>query len=162
MKSFGALAAFDYHSPTCAIQIRDFTKCKLAYALDCITETRSMAICYEAISSAGGEYLSLDPFPIRGHIRRSVQPNWVLSLTMYNQPINWKRPFKRDARPGDREFAAQWFQVAQRLLNSGEIQPHPYQVYTDGWGSVEKGVDLLRKGNVSGAKIVYSMRASRQ
>ncbi|KAE8153455.1 chaperonin 10-like protein [Aspergillus avenaceus] len=155
VKSLGATAAFDYKSPTCGAQIREFTNGTLAYALDCITDTHSMAICYEGIGPTGGKYLSLDPFPIRGHTRRSVKPNWVLSLTMYNQPINWKRPFKRDARPKDREFAARWFQIAQEFLDSGVIQSHPYQVREAGWENMQCGLDSLLKGEVSGVKLVY-------
>ncbi|KAL1962730.1 hypothetical protein VTN77DRAFT_9274 [Rasamsonia byssochlamydoides] len=158
VKSLGAAKAFDYHSPTCGDQIRDFTGNKLVYALDCITDTGSMKICYEAIGSAGGQYLSLDPFPIRGHTRRSVKPNWILSLTMYNEPINWKRPFKRDARPQDREFARSWFQIAQSLLDANEIKPHPHQMRSGGLERVIDGIDAVRKGEVSGTKLVYQVQ----
>ncbi|KAL3430603.1 chaperonin 10-like protein [Aspergillus tetrazonus] len=157
VKSLGATAAFDYHSPTCGRQIRDFSSGNLWYALDCITDTRSMAVCYEAIGPSGGRYLSLDPFPIRGHTRRSVKPNWVLSLTMYNQPIPWKRPFKRDACPQDREFAKSWFQIAQRMIDAGDIKPHTSELRAGGWDGVPGGLELLQRGDVSGRKLVYEV-----
>ncbi|CBF80481.1 hypothetical protein AN8409.2 [Aspergillus nidulans FGSC A4] len=157
VKSLGATAAFDYHSPTCGRQIRDFSSGNLWYALDCITDTRSMAVCYEAIGPSGGRYLSLDPFPIRGHTRRSVKPNWVLSVTMYNQPIPWKRPFKRDACPQDLEFAKSWFQIAQRMIDAGEIRPHTSDVKAGGWNGIPGGLELLQKGEVSGRKLVYEV-----
>ncbi|KAL4903192.1 hypothetical protein BDW74DRAFT_180059 [Aspergillus multicolor] len=157
VKTLGAAAAFDYHSPTCGPQIRDFSQGQLTYALDCITDTRSMAICYEAIGPSGGRYLSLDPFPIRGHTRRSVKPNWVLSLTIYNQPIPWKRPFKRDACPQDRKFAARWFQIAQKIIDQGQIKPHTLELRAGGWDRVSEGLDLLQRGEVSGKKLVYEV-----
>ncbi|KAG2002048.1 hypothetical protein GB937_009813 [Aspergillus fischeri] len=157
VKSLGAIAAFDYHSPTCGRQIRDYSSGTLCYALDCITDTRSMAICYEAIGPSGGQYLSLDPFPIRGHTRRSVKPNWVLSLTMYDQPIPWKRPFKRDARPQDWEFAKSWFQIAQKIIDAGEIRPPMSEVRACGWDGIPEGLGLLQRGEVSGRKLVYEV-----
>lgn len=67
----GCTAAFDYHTPTCASDILAATKGELKFVLDCITTTDSMKLCYEAIGSAGGRYISLDPFPLRSHTRRS-------------------------------------------------------------------------------------------
>ncbi|KAL4994331.1 GroES-like protein [Aspergillus recurvatus] len=157
IKSLGATAAFDYHSPTCGRQIRDFSSSNICYALDCITDTRSMAVCYEAIGPSGGRYLSLDPFPIRGHTRRSVKPNWVLSLTMYNQAIPWKRPCKRDACPQDREFVKRWFQIAQKIIDAGEVRPHTSEVRAGGWDDVPEGLDLLQRGELSGRKLVYEV-----
>lgn len=157
VKSLGAIAAFDYHSPTCGRQIRGYSSGTICYALDCITDTRSTAVCYEAIGPSGGRYLSLEPFPIRGHTRRSVKPNWVLSLTMYNQPILWKRPFRRDACPQDWEFATRWFQIAQRMIDAGEIRPHVSEVRAGGWNAVPEGLAMLQRGEVSGKKLVYEV-----
>lgn len=69
VKSLGAIEAFDYQSPTCGIDIQTYTSNSLQYAMDCITNTRSMSTCYAAIGRSGGKYVSLDPFPIRGHAR---------------------------------------------------------------------------------------------
>lgn len=114
-----------------------------------------MRICYEAIGSAGGQYLSLDPFPIRGHTRRRVKPEWNLTLTMFNQPVSWKRPFQRDARPRDREFTRNWFQLAQKLLDADQIKLHPFQVRTGGLQNVCDGIEAVWKGEIRGKKLVY-------
>lgn len=160
VKSLGAAAAFDYRSPTCGDQIRRFTNDQLGYALDCITNVSSMRICYEAISRRGGQYLSLDPFPIRSHTRRSIKPNWILSLTMYNQPIKWKRPFKRDARPQDGAFARGWFELVQELLDANAIRPHPHEARCGSLERVSEGLDEVFKGQVAGRKLVYQVSAS--
>lgn len=60
MKSLGAVACFDYHTTTVADDIREFTKGGLAEALDCITDSASMGICYNALGDQGGRYVGLD------------------------------------------------------------------------------------------------------
>ena len=157
VKALGAVEAFDYHSPSCGTDMQEYTKDNLKYAFDCITETGSMKICYSAIGSKGGQYVALDPFPIRGHTRRSIQPNWIIAFTVFNKPINWQRPFRRDPRPRDREFAESWFQLAQTLLDEGEIEAHGHEKVAGGLAGVIDGMDRVRKGLVSGTKLVYEV-----
>ncbi|RFU78913.1 fad binding domain [Trichoderma arundinaceum] len=140
VKSLGAVAAFDYHSPACGSEIREFTNNTLAYALDCIADTGSMTICYKAIGTTGGNYVSLDPFPIRCHTRRSVKANWVSTLTMFNQPVNWKIGYRKDAKPKDRQFGHTWFQTAQDLLDKGQIIPHPHREKNGGLNRIADGI----------------------
>lgn len=158
VKALGAIEAFDYHSASCGADIRSFTRNSLVYALDCITDTGSMEICYAAIGSNGGKYLALDPFPVRAHTRRNVKPNWIIAFTMFNKPINWQRPYRKEAKPKDRKFAEHWFQVAQGLLDSGAVVPHPIRERSGGLKGVIDGVDMVRKGEVSGVKLVYRIQ----
>ncbi|KAK3332996.1 hypothetical protein B0T19DRAFT_416912 [Cercophora scortea] len=157
IKSLGAVATFDYRSPTVGIDIRSLTRDSLTFALDCITTTSSMAMCYEALASSGGSYVSLDPFPIRSHTRRSVRPSWVFGLTMFGTPVQWQRPFNAEARPKDRAFSEQWFLMAQELLNDGLIKTCKYEVRQGGLSAVAGGIDEVRKGLVSGKKLVYQI-----
>jgi len=159
VKRLGAEAAFDYRSPTCGSDLREYTQNKLAFAMDCITDTGSMKVCYEAIGSAGGQYIALDPFPLRVHTRRSIKPDWVFMFTQFNQPIGWQRPYNLDPRPQDKEFAERWYEVAQRLLEKGQIVPHPHQERRGGLAAVVNGMDAVRKGEVSGYKLVYPIHA---
>lgn len=124
-------------------------------AIDCITATSSMITCYEAIGSKGGKYVALDPFPVRTHTRRSIQPSWVFTLTMFGTPIRWKRPFNAKAKPADRVFAEKWFEVAQELLDRGQIKTHHYETREGGLKGLIGGVDEVRKGLVAGRKLVY-------
>ena len=114
-----------------------------------------MEICYAAIGNAGGKYVALDPFPIRGHTRRNVKPNWIIAFSMFNKPINWQKPYRREARPKDKEFAEHWFRLAQELIDMGAIVPHPIREENGGLEGIIGGVDMVRKGEVSGAKLVY-------
>ena len=114
-----------------------------------------MEICYAAIGNTGGKYVALDPFPIRAHTRRSVKPNWIIAFSMFNKPINWQKPYRREARPKDKEFAENWFRLAQELIDMGAVVPHPIREENGGLEGIIGGVDRVRKGEVSGAKLVY-------
>jgi hypothetical protein len=70
-KWLGCVAAFDYRAPSCADDIIAASGRDLELALDCVTSTESMKLCYQVIGTAGGRYVSLDPFPLRSHARRS-------------------------------------------------------------------------------------------
>lgn len=153
----GAAAAFDYQSPSCSDDIKTLTGDNLKVALDCVTTSDTMRMCYAALSCEGGRYLSLDPFPIRGHTRRNVQPDWIVAFTIFDQPVNWQRPFKRDSRPQDREFAERWFATAQELLDAGRLSPHPFTEKSGGLRGVADGIDMVRKGRVAGSKLVYGV-----
>lgn len=158
VKELGAEEAFDYHSPSCGDDIRRYTSDSLAYALDCITDLASMRICYAAMGCAGGKYMGLNPLPLRAHTRRDIKPDYILVYTMFGKEVNWPRPFGRPARPKDRAFAESWYRGTQTLVDTpGEIRPHPMDQGSDGLRGVIGGLDRMRKGNVSGVKLVYEL-----
>lgn len=82
VKSYGAVEAFDYNSPSCASDIRTYTKNSLRYALDTITNAASMKLCYTAIGRAGGKYNALDLLPDQSSMRNTVKADWVMSITL--------------------------------------------------------------------------------
>ncbi|KAK8849066.1 GroES-like protein [Apiospora arundinis] len=151
----GAAATFDYHSPQCGAEVREHTQGKLNLALDCITDTTSMALCYDALGPAGGRYVALDSFPLRGHTRRSVVPDWVCTYTQFGEPVAWAAPYNFDARPDDRRCAEAWYAVAQALLDAGRLEAHPKEERRGGLEAVAEGLDEVRKGLVRGKKLVY-------
>ncbi|KAF9887503.1 hypothetical protein FE257_010081 [Aspergillus nanangensis] len=157
LKELGSEAAFDYRSPTCGQDIREYTQGQLAFALDCITTTASMTICYEAIGPQGGQYIALDPFPLHTHTRRSIRPEWILMPTIFGSPIPWEAPYNFLARPTDVEFAKRWIKHAEKLLLQGLVKSHPYQEESGGLQGVITGIDAVRKGHVVGYKLVYSV-----
>jgi aspyridone synthetase trans-acting enoyl reductase len=121
--------------------------------MDCITDTSSMKTCYQALGASGGKYVSLDPFPIRGHTRRNVKPQSIVAFTMYGKAMT--KPFRRDARPQDRSFAEMWYVRVQALLDEGEVRTHPLIEEDGGLEGVVRGADRGRKGMVKGVKLVY-------
>jgi aspyridone synthetase trans-acting enoyl reductase len=158
VRALGAEKVFDYHSPTCGDDIRRHTVNSVAYALDCIADLASMRICYAAIGSSGGKYMGLNPFPLRAHTRRDIKPEYILVYTMFGKAVKWPRPFARPARPRDRSFVEAWVRGTQSLIDqAGEISPHPIEQGVGGLKGLSEGFDRMRRGDVSGVKLVYSM-----
>ncbi|KAM5440983.1 putative secondary metabolism biosynthetic enzyme [Microsporum ferrugineum] len=158
VKARGAQAVFDYQSPSCADDIKRYTADSLAYALDCIADVGSMRICYAAMGHLGGRYMGLNPFPVRAHTRRDIQPDYILVYTMFGKAINLPRPFGRPARPRDLSFAEGWCHSVQAILDSpGQIYPHPVEEGMHNLYGVINGLDRVRKGDMSGAKLVYNI-----
>ncbi|KAK0384095.1 hypothetical protein NLU13_8184 [Sarocladium strictum] len=151
----GAVKTFDYRSSECGAAVREYTRNTLALALDCITDSASMALCYEALGSAGGRYVALDSFPLRGHTRRSVVPDWVCAYTQFGGPVAWAAPYNLDARPDDRRCAESWYALAQKLLDEALIEPHPKERRSGGLAAIGEGMDEVRKGQIRGKKLVY-------
>lgn len=157
VKSYGAEHAFDYHSPTCATDIRVYTKNSLKYVLDCISEPETMRFCYECIGRLGGRYVALEPYPQGLHTRANVHPDWVLGPMMLGKPILWRPPFRREGDSEIREFAVKWFETAQTLLDEGKLKTHPIQTMEGGLQGVLDGIKLLQTKQISGKKLVYRL-----
>lgn len=115
-----------------------------------------MKTCYAAISSEGGQYVGLNPIPVRAHTRRNIKARWIIAFTLGGRPVNWQRPFKRDAKSKHRQFGEEWFEKVQKLLDEGLIDPAAYQVQKGNVDSVIEGIDLVRKG-LAGSKLVYEV-----
>nr|ADN43684.1 DmbC [Beauveria bassiana] len=154
-KRLGAAATFDYQSATCGRDIREYTNDSLALAIDCLSESASMAICYEAIGSAGGRYVSLDPFPIRGCVRRSIVPDWICSFTQFGHSINWAPPYNLDERPDDYRLAEEWYHLAQKLLDAQLIEAPTLELRSGGLLRVPEGVTAVKLGQIKRRKLVY-------
>ncbi|OBT75938.1 hypothetical protein VF21_05750 [Pseudogymnoascus sp. 05NY08] len=159
VQSFGAVKAFDYHSPSCGVAIRSYTKGALQHALDCITDTGSMKICYAALGSRGGKYTALEP-PAERLLgsRKDVQADWVMALTIFGKAVDLKGPFGRERVPEDMGWAKSWYADAEQLVASGALRPHPANIAVGGWPEVLEGIDELRKGKVRGQKLVYQIK----
>lgn len=160
--SLGAVAAFDYHSSTCGEDVRTYSHDQLGYALDCISKTTSMTICYEALSSKGGKYVSLDPFPERvQRTRPEIHADWILTFTVLGDAVGLGGIFRREPTPEDYEFGLEWHPKVDRLVAAGKLKPHPADVTrsAEGLAGVEQGIALLKKGGVQASKLVYSVVA---
>ncbi|KAI0102473.1 putative zinc-binding dehydrogenase family oxidoreductase [Nemania sp. FL0031] len=155
VKSYGASIAFDYHDPECAAQIRVHTKNGLRYALDCITTTASMQICYAALGRAGGRYTALDPYPeVVAATRKIVKPDWVIGPVMLGLEIRWPAPHGRNADPDMFEFGQKWKRTVQQLLDQGLIREHPLFVQSGGLEKVIECMEAITAKKISGKKLV--------
>ncbi|KAK4642249.1 putative secondary metabolism biosynthetic enzyme [Podospora bellae-mahoneyi] len=159
VERFGAEKVFDYHSPTCAQEIREYTRNELEYALDCVSQADTTKLCFESIGRAGGRYVSLEPFrdTVAQTRALTIEPSWVMVLSIFGIKVGLEGEYGREATPEDRRFGAQAFAAVQSLLDGGKIQAHPIKVMPGGWEGVMKGVDIIRSQSLSGQKMVYSV-----
>lgn len=156
-KSYGATAVFDYKLESCADDIRKHTRNSLKFVLDCISEPETMQFCYKCLGRTGGKYTALEPFPDFLHTRpKTVKPDWVLGPSLWGKKIGWPEPFAREPNEEYRKFGIEWFQTVQWLLDEGKLKTHPIKVGNTGLEGVLDGLELLKKKQISGQKLIFS------
>lgn len=155
VRSYGAEEVFDYKSPSCAADIRAYTKNSLKYVLDCISVPETMKFSYECIGRLGGRYTALEPYTEGFCTRYNVKSDWVFAACALGAPCHWKPPFRRDADPEARESAFEWLGTMQKLLDEGRLRTHPIQKMEGGLEGILRGIEMLRNKEVSGKKLVY-------
>ncbi|CAK7245408.1 MAG: putative secondary metabolism biosynthetic enzyme [Sporothrix thermara] len=154
--ALGAIETFDYHNPSCGMEIRNYTQNTLAYVIDCVTQAESMKLSYEAIGPQGGRYIALDPFPTRiQYTRREVQADWIMGPTLFGEAVKLAGTYGRPARPQDRLFTSQFFGHIEKMLAAGTLKPHPVELRAGGLPAVTQGIEDLRMGRVRARKLVY-------
>jgi NADPH:quinone reductase-like Zn-dependent oxidoreductase len=163
VKSYGATAVFDYNSASCAQDIREHTRNSLKYVLDCISQPETMQFCYACLGRAGGKYTALEPYPNFLHTRpKTVTPDWVLGPVVLGKKLGWPEPFNKEGDGATREFAIEWFKTAQQLLDEGKLRAHPIRLMDGGLENVAEGLELLKKKQVSGQKLIYRVAQGSQ
>lgn len=55
----------------------------------------------------------------------------------------------------DFELAKKFFTLSEKLLDAGHIKPHPVSARSGGLDGILAGMQELKEGKVSGAKLVY-------
>jgi NADPH:quinone reductase-like Zn-dependent oxidoreductase len=154
VKSFGAEQTFDYSQPGCAADIKSFTKNSLKYVLDCITDAESIQLCYAAIGRAGGRYSCLEIPPQHLLSRKAVKADFVMPLKIFGKRIALGGAYERAACQSTFEAGVELVIAAQKLLDCGQIRCHPPRILSPGFGGILEGLDLLKRGQVSGQKLV--------
>lgn len=157
VRSRGASAVFDYTLPDVAAAIKSHTGGRLKYVLDCISNQQSVSICYQAIQRVGGRYVSLELIPpetLQAQRRRTIKSFFIMAMEIYGEEVKLSRGYERPARPENRSLVTQFFPIFQRMLEEGNIVPHPTEVMQGGLDSVLTGLDLLKSGSLSGKKLV--------
>ncbi|ORY17103.1 chaperonin 10-like protein [Clohesyomyces aquaticus] len=157
VKSFGAEAAFDYNSPTCAEDIKAWTSNRLKFALDTITEAKTIKLCYNCIGRTGGRLTGLENIPteLTDTMRKSVKADWILGITLTGKRIALGTGYESAPSEDRRKFGGEWFKTLQNLLDDGKLRGHPPKVMDGGFEGILQGVEMLKRKEVSGEKLVY-------
>jgi hypothetical protein len=117
----------------------------------------STQACFSAIGRAGGRYVSLDPYPEHVATRKVVTADWVLGPAIFGDGCAWPPPYGRPEDPELRQFGADLWAIAQKLVDEGKLQHHPLRVLDGGLKAVLDGMELVKKGAVSAEKIVVRL-----
>lgn len=156
LKSLGAVETFDYHTQDWGRRIREYTANNLTLALDCITSTDTMLMCYDAIGTGGGKYVGLEAVSaIVKYKRRDIDAKSLVALTMFGGPVKLAGVYSRPATPLHRQLARNFFILAENLLSRGLLKCPRFEVRSGGFDTLEAGIEDVRKGRARGHKLVY-------
>jgi hypothetical protein len=88
------------------------------------------------------------------HDRKDVRAKYTLAYTALGE---YFRVGGKDfeARDQDLEFARMFWTLSAKLVSDGQIRAHPQHVGAAGFRGIFEGLDSMRKGMVSGKKLVY-------
>lgn len=163
LKSLGADAVFDYHTPAeeLAKEIKAKTNNSLTLAWDCSPTPESTRASALAMSdSQPGVYGAL--LPVKDEALKSANPNvtggFTMGYTVFGEAFS-RHGRDYPAKPEDREFGTAFWQLSGDLLAQGKFKVARTSVNQGGEGleGVLKGLDDLREGKVSGTKLVYTI-----
>jgi threonine dehydrogenase-like Zn-dependent dehydrogenase len=159
LKWLGADAVFDYRSPTCGKDINEYTSDNLLYAWDCAGSGEEL--CATALSSTKPSKFGSIAWPDASLLKVNPLvegPLTVLTYDILNE--------KYMARGGERspakeimDFSIMFKGIYMQLLEKKALKPVHIDVNRNGSGleGVMKGLELLRDGKVSCAKLVYTL-----
>ena len=155
VKSRGAEAVFDYHSATCAADIKTYTRSSLGHVLDIITDISSQAICHGAMGRLGGKYTALEaPSNALNPRKRTVRTDFVIGLCALGTEVALEGEYHRQADKEARRHVGQFFDEMQEFVDAGKVMPHPHRLLKEGYENILKGIEDLRQGKISGEKLV--------
>lgn len=158
VRAAGASAVFDYADPTTPAAIKTHTKGQLKHVLDCISDAQSVEACYSSIARLGGRYTSLELVPDALLARRrAIEASFVMAYQIVGEEVQLPGGYGKPADDVKRELGARFFKMFGRLLQRGELRPHPVQQMADGFDGILDGLSLLKSGTVSCTKLVVAL-----
>ncbi len=156
VKRYGATAAYDYKSPTALRDIKT-TFPHVTRAMDCISKGDSTEFCASVLKNNGKVVTLLN----RGTSKTpGVEYKWILAYTLMGKPFSWFQPLgpKFPAVPADREALVRFYKLLPSFTQV--LRPAPVRVIPGGFDGLHKGLDMLRKGVVSGEKLVVELEST--
>ncbi|CAJ2501165.1 Uu.00g040180.m01.CDS01 [Anthostomella pinea] len=163
LKALGADAVFDYNSPTCVRDIREYTGNELRLVWDCVGAGE---ICATALSNSPS-----GPAPKYAHItkvkREEIEPinaridgpHFTVGYDALGEPYN-RMGVEHTPQADEADHAAMFWELVRKLLEAGDaVRPLRPTVNRGGSGleGVLGGLEELRAGRVSGGKLVYTL-----
>ncbi|KAH8651345.1 putative alcohol dehydrogenase [Xylariales sp. PMI_506] len=154
--SYGATGSAAYTSAKCVETIKALAGGKpIRHALDCITTADSAAICFAAMARTGGRYACLEALPQALRTRPSISVKEVMGFEGLGFDIILPdAAYSRPANQALFELTVDWTQEVQKLVDAGQLKPHPIREVPGKWDGIIEGLGLLESGTVRGEKLV--------
>ncbi len=80
----------------------------------------------------------------------------ILAYTLMGKPFTWFGMLNFPSVPEDRAALERFYALLPSIAGKG-LRATPTQLLEGGFPDVFKGLDLLRKGQVSGKKLIVSL-----
>lgn len=157
VRSYGADLVFDYNSPACAQDIRAATQNSLRYALDPFAEARTLRLCHEAIGRTGGRYCALEQYQENLCSRKTVKHELVMGGAISGKGVELPEPYGIPPQPEIGAWARPWYKTIQNLIDTGKLKPCPLQTISGRFDGILRGLEMLKKGSVSGKKLLVEL-----
>jgi len=114
-------------------------------------------------TSSPGQYVTLLSIP--DETMQALNPSGnvtqigVLAYFAVGEAFTFVNNMEMPAMPEHFHFAAKFVDIATGLLAEGKVKPHRSVVdkYDSGLEGVMKGMEAMKKGEVSGEKLVYKL-----
>ncbi|KAF4964950.1 hypothetical protein FSARC_7177 [Fusarium sarcochroum] len=157
VKDFGADVVFDYHSPTCAAEIKAYTKNALKYVIDPFGEVSTLSLCYNAIGRAGGIYCALEQYQESLCNRKTVKHHFIMGPAVNGRGVILPEPYGVPPDPELHEWSKGFYQAIQGLIDEDRLKPLPTKKLPGKFQGILDGLDILRSGKMSGAKLIVPL-----
>ena len=129
----------------------------IRHILDCITSADSADICFAVMARTGGRYACLEGLPQNRRRRQVIKVKEVMGYEGhgYRVQIGTKdETYSRDANPVMFAICCRWAVAMQKLLDAGKLKHHPVRQLDGRWDAIIEGLDMLKRGEVRGHKLV--------
>ncbi|KAG9096729.1 hypothetical protein FS749_007852 [Ceratobasidium sp. UAMH 11750] len=163
LKSLGADVTVDYRSSDVVEQIQKATGNTLKFAFDTISEGESQLICVKSLAPApegatpGKVVVVLKPNKEAKALRNDVVIQHTLAYTVFGRSFSYHSGAQFPASAEDHNHMASWMPKITDLVNSGKVKPNPVKLWPGGLEAINDGLQYMREGKVSAAKIVYNV-----
>ncbi|KAK3716679.1 hypothetical protein LTR37_006309 [Vermiconidia calcicola] len=153
VKSRGADEVFDYHDfQKCEQEIKASVGDDLQYAYVCVMGDDPPKLCAEVLSTKGGKYITIVATPCpRNDVESKMTYGQSIMADTYKSTTGVEQ--RNSAR---RELGLKAWRMSLGLVEQGKILPPPHEL-REGLEGALKGIDDLRRGSISGKKIVSKL-----
>ncbi|KAJ5128672.1 hypothetical protein N7448_002389 [Penicillium atrosanguineum] len=155
VKEYGADAVFDYRSPTAAEEIVHAYP-NIDRALDCFSEGTSTDFCVNVVRRNKGWVVTL--LDSKKTESEGVKIEFLLAYSVFNSEFQWLAPIgpKFPKKPADNEALRRFYASLPEV--STKLKTPPLKKIKAGFENLSVGLDMLRQGQVSGTKVVASLK----